>query len=56
MQWKRHKGTNYNGHILPCQRRNKRHIKFCEHYLEKKEREEALESTGGGYFKVIYHA
>jgi len=56
MQWKRHKGTNYNGHILPCQRRNKRHIKFCEHYLEKKEREEALESTGGGDFKVIYRA
>jgi len=52
--WKRHKGINYNGHVLPCQRRNKRHSKNCEHAQEKREREEAVQSTGGGFFKVIY--
>jgi len=54
--WKRYKGTNYNGHILPCQRRNKRHVKGCEHMQEKREREADMQSTGGGYFKVIYRA
>jgi len=52
--WKRTKGTNYNGHVLPCQRRNKRHGKNCEHAQEKREREEAMQSTGGGHFKIIY--
>lgn len=42
-QFKRVKGYSQNPSVLSCQRKNKRHIKFCDEYLEKKEREAAVE-------------
>ena len=52
MKAKRTKGINTPSATLRCQRKNKRHVKFCDEWLEREERRQMLEQPIGN-FKII---
>ena len=44
MKAKRTKGCSTPPATLRCHRKNKRHVKFCEHWLEREEQRKLLET------------